>query len=112
MYDHRARSIFKLYIKVIVNGLLGYSINIYREIKWIRTGRASVLYWNIIHGQPATASHLNTAHKRNTLREKYPSVLKQQLIEGSPAVLTKTKTTTKINFDKLLSRCYLKLNSR
>ena len=32
MYDHRARSIFKLYIKVIVNGLLGCSINIYREI--------------------------------------------------------------------------------
>ena len=32
MYDHRARSIFKLYFKVIVNGLLGYSINIYREI--------------------------------------------------------------------------------
>ena len=32
MYDHRDRSIFKLYIKVIVNGLLGYSINIYREI--------------------------------------------------------------------------------
>ena len=56
MYDHRARSIFKLYIRVIVNGLLGYSINIEKlsQIKWIRTGRASVLYWNI-HGQLATA---------------------------------------------------------
>ena len=57
MYDHRARSIFKLYIKVIVNGLLGYSINIEKlsQMKWIRTGRVSVLYWNMIHGQPATA---------------------------------------------------------
>ena len=73
MYDRRARSIFKLYIKVIVHGLVGYNINIYREIKWIQTGRAIVLYWNIIHGQPATAGSLNTAHKRNTLREKYPS---------------------------------------
>ena len=46
MYDHRARSIFKLYIKVIVNGLLGYSINIEKlpQIKWIRTGRVSIFY--------------------------------------------------------------------
>ena len=68
MYDHRVRSIFKLYIKVIVNGLVGYNINIYREIKCIRTGRASVLYWNIIHGQPATASSFEYSPQ-----EKYPS---------------------------------------